>query len=90
MLIYTTDGTTESNTDHFTSIQELFFLVNSILTQPLLQAHSPNAGIKHSTSLTGTLTHLSKTLQYAYTIHVHSVCQLPRFAIANTLLCLSS
>jgi hypothetical protein len=62
MLIYTTDGTTESNTEHFTKTQELFFLVNSVFTQSVLQAHSPNAGIKHSTSLTGTLIHLSNTL----------------------------
>jgi hypothetical protein len=51
-LVYTADGTIESNAEHFTRIQELFFPVNSLLTQLALQAHSPNAGIKHSASLT--------------------------------------
>jgi hypothetical protein len=46
MLIYTTDWTVESNTEHLTRIQELFFPVNSVLTQSVLQAHSPNAGPK--------------------------------------------
>jgi hypothetical protein len=85
MLIYTTDGTTESNTEHFTRTQQLFFPVNSVLTQSLLQAHSPNTGLEHSTSLTGTFIQFSNTLQYADTIPLRSVFQLPCFAIANTL-----
>jgi hypothetical protein len=85
MLIYTTDGTIESNTEHFTRIQELLFPVNSVLPQSVLQAHSLNAGIEHSTSLRGTLIHLSNTLQYADTIPLRSVFQLPRFTISNFL-----
>jgi hypothetical protein len=90
MLIYTTDGTVESNTEHFTRIQELFFPVNSVLTQSVLQAHSPNTGIEHSTAPTGTLIHSSNTPLYADTIPLRSVFQLPRFAIANTALPLSA
>jgi hypothetical protein len=86
MLIYTTDGTIESNTEHFTRIQEVFFPFNSVLTQLVLQAYSPNASIEHSASLTGTLTHLSNTLQYTDTIPLCSVFQLHCFTIANTLL----
>jgi hypothetical protein len=88
MLIYTTDGIIESNTEHITRIRELFFPVNSILTQLVLQTHSTNTGIEHSMSLTGTPIHLSNTLQYADTIPLCSVFQLPRFAITNTLPCL--
>jgi hypothetical protein len=90
MLIYTTGGTIESNTEHFTRIQELFFPVSFILTQSVLQAHSSNVDIEHSTSLISTLIHLSNTLQYAVTIPLHSVFQLPCFAVANTLPCLSA
>jgi hypothetical protein len=31
MLIYSTDGTTESNTENFTRLQQLFFPANSVL-----------------------------------------------------------
>jgi hypothetical protein len=85
MLIHTTDGTIECNMEHFTRIQDLFFPVNYVLTQSVLQAHSPNAGIEHSTSLSGMLIQLSNTLQYADTILPRPVFRLPCFAITNSL-----
>jgi hypothetical protein len=35
----------------------ILFTVNPVLIQSVLQAHSPDAGVEHSTSLTGTLIH---------------------------------
>jgi hypothetical protein len=59
MFIYTTDRTLKAvmSTEHFTRITRSLLIVNSVPIPSVLWTQSPDAGLKHSISLTGTLMH---------------------------------